>query len=88
MLHGRKGFEVTGYAPADAGYVLCVPCHKKKFPDHDPDDCTCGAEFISTETESVQYCDDCGEEIETTVVGGEDTWPRWDEEHDVPDEKE
>lgn len=66
---GRKAYEVTGYAPPDEGIALCVDCHAERFPDHSEDDCECGAIFLSEETDSVQTCDQCGEEIETSVIG-------------------
>lgn len=73
MSRFRKSYEVTGYAPDGGGYLLCVPCHAEAFKDHDSDDCTCGAVFLSTETDNAQSCDDCDAEIETTVLGEEVT---------------
>jgi hypothetical protein len=88
MLHLRKSHEVTGYVPPDAGYELCVSCHAKAFPDHDPNDCVCAAIFLGSETDNVRSCDHCHEEIETSVIGGEDTWPRWHDEPDIEEDEE
>ena len=69
MSHYRKVYEVTGYAPADGGYLVCVGCHADAFPDHSSNECECGAVFLGTETDTAQCCDTCSDEIETSVTG-------------------
>jgi hypothetical protein len=67
----RKTNEVVGYAPADGGYLLCVGCHGRDFPDHNQHDCECDAIFLGSETEGPEHCDSCREEIETTAIGAD-----------------
>ena len=62
----RKVYEVTGFVPADGGFILCPVCHQNY--QHVEDGCDCAAVFLGTETDYAQSCDDCGGEIETTVL--------------------
>lgn len=62
-----NAFDVTGFVPADAGYVLCQDCaHEAGYDIDDPD--AGGAVFASSEWDTAPSCDECGERIECTEL--------------------
>ncbi len=67
----RKSYEVTGYTfDADC---YCVMCTLLRFvnPDYaeDTEGNTISAIFLGDETDHMLCCGNCGEEIETNVIG-------------------
>ena len=59
----RRTYEITGYVKD--GEVFCPECAEELgYIDGYP-------VFLGDETDFVLYCDNCGSEIETTVLEGE-----------------
>lgn len=70
----RKTYEVTGYT-ADAD-IYCVPCATKIYGPNmdqaiDREGNPVNVVFLGTETEYMQHCAECGEEVETSVINRE-----------------
>lgn len=61
MSNYRKTYEITGYTHNGSTYCLV------HMPEETEDE-EGGIIFLDSETDSVQTCDVCGEEIETTII--------------------